>query len=75
QICYYYAKKCHSGCTYSKTDTIASQRNSIGSEVSIISLSAVKCFLHRTGLTLQATSNHFFSLHTLLYAIWAPINS
>ncbi|VUZ41615.1 unnamed protein product, partial [Hymenolepis diminuta] len=38
------AKKCQPDCKYPKTDTIVSQRNSIGSEVSVIPHSVEKCF-------------------------------
>ncbi|KAM3170958.1 hypothetical protein ACTXT7_017571 [Hymenolepis weldensis] len=45
------SKKCQSGCKYPKTDIVASQENFTGSNVSIIPLSAEKCFLQPTGPT------------------------
>ncbi|KAM3184229.1 hypothetical protein ACTXT7_008790 [Hymenolepis weldensis] len=68
------ARKCQSGCKYSKTDTVASQENFTGSNVSVIPRSAEKCFIQPTGPVLQATNNHSFNFHTSLYAIWTPIN-
>ncbi|VUZ57079.1 unnamed protein product [Hymenolepis diminuta] len=65
---------CQSGCKYPKTDTIISQGNFTGSNVSVIPRSAEKCFLQPTGPVLQATSNHLFYCHTSLYGIWTPIN-
>ncbi|VUZ40853.1 unnamed protein product [Hymenolepis diminuta] len=80
QICFYHkmygddAKKCQPGCKYPKADTIISQGNFTGSNVSVIPRSAEKCFLQPTDPVLQATSNHLFNCHTSLYVIWTPIN-
>ncbi|KAM3173837.1 hypothetical protein ACTXT7_011769 [Hymenolepis weldensis] len=67
-------KKCQPGCKYPKTDTITSQGNFTGSNVSVIPRSAEKCFLQPTDLALQATSSHFFNPHMSLYAIWTSLN-